>query len=54
MPADTFADMILGFSVILSIIVLYAASLLWRCKRLRHQARSRSIASDSDSLLEDE
>lgn len=36
MPADTFSDMILGFAVILSVLLVYVLSLIIR----NHQAKS--------------
>jgi len=35
MPADTFNDMILGFSVILGVLVLYVLSLFLRIQKAR-------------------
>lgn len=39
MPADTLNEMILGFSVILGLLLLYVVSLFWRI----HKAKTAEI-----------
>ena len=41
MPADTFNDMILGFSVILGVLVLYVLSLFLRFRKARKGQRDK-------------
>ncbi len=37
MPADTLTDMILGFSVILGVLLVYVISLILRVRKARSQ-----------------
>jgi hypothetical protein len=39
MPANTLSDMILGFSVILGVLLLYVISLILRFRKARSQGK---------------
>ena len=40
MPADTMNDMILGFSVILVVLIIYATTLILRIRQAKHKQRT--------------
>lgn len=42
MPADTVLDMILGFSVILGVLLLYIISLFWRTRKARQRQQNQA------------
>jgi hypothetical protein len=45
MPADTFSEMILGFSVILGILALYVVTLFFRIRKARSKGKEEGNQS---------
>ena len=45
MPADTLTEMILGFSVILGVLLLYVLSLFLRVRKAKNRQKKRRRSS---------